>query len=443
VALTLTAEAVAATPPSGAVPLPLRRQGDFMRLWGGQTVSQLGSAVTDLALPTLAVLQLDAGASQVGLLVACGRLPFPLLGLPVGTLLDRVRRRPAMIAADVGRCALLALIPLLSALGMLQLWVLYLVALGVGSLTVVFDVAYMAYVPELVGTDQLAAANTRLELSRSAATIGGPGLGGILLQVVGAARAILADAASFAVSAVSLLAIRRREPEPPAAPSVHRRMRAEVAEGVRHVLGHPILRSLLLTTTGMVFFAHMAETALLLFAYLVLHLSPGELGVVITTIGAGAVMGALAARPVGRALGVGHAMAVSTALGGVLLGLMPLALVLPAMPTLIALGLLMGAQDTVFNIHQLTLRQALTPDRLRGRMTAVFRTAYWGAWPLGNVVGGLLAGLVGPAAVVAAGGVGSAGAGAALLFTPAGRIRALPRAAPELRVVAAGAAAVP
>lgn len=395
-----------------------------MLLWGGQTISQLGSAVTDLALPTLAVFQLGAGAAQVGLLVACARLPFPLLALPVGAIVDRIHRRPAMIAADAGRCALLALVPLFSALGLLHIWVLYLVALAVGSLTVVFDIAYMAYVPALVGTEQLAQANSRLSLSSSVAAIGGPGLGGILLQVVGAARAILADALSFALSALALLTIRRREPLP--APALHSRLRGAVSEGVRHVFSDSVLRSLVLATMAMVFFAHMAETALLLFAYVVLHLSPGQLGIVITTIGAGAVVGALAARPLGKAFGVGRAMSVSSACGGSLLALMPLAMVFPAMPTLIVLGALVGIQDTVNNIHQLTLRQALTPDRLRGRMTAVFRTAYWGAWPLGNLVGGVLAGLVGSAVVIAVGGAGSACAAVALLFTSAGRIRELP-----------------
>ena len=184
------------------------RRRDFALLWGGQTVSEIGSAVTTLALPTLAIFAFHAGPAAVGLMVASERLPFPVVALFAGAIVDRVRRRRVMVGCNLARLAVLALIPLLSAAGALQLWELFIAAAAMGVFTVFFDVAYMAYMPGLVGPDQLLEANSRLQVTWSAAQTVGPGLGGVLVQAVGAARAVLVDALSFLVSSVALLSIR-------------------------------------------------------------------------------------------------------------------------------------------------------------------------------------------------------------------------------------------
>lgn len=400
----------------------LWRHADFRRMWFGETVSEVGSAVTELAFPTVAVLQLGASAGAVGLLSACSRLPFPVLALIVGVYVDRLRRRPVMVLADAGRCVCIGLVPLLALFGALRLWALDLVALTAGVLTVLFDVAYLAYVPSLVGEEQLAEANAKLELSFSTAAVGGPGVGGLLIQAVGAARAVTADAASFLVSLVALLRIRRREPAPEPVPE-GRHLHHDLVEGIAHVVRDPVLGSLALSVALLVFALHGVEIVFIVFAYRSLHLSPGELGVLLTVNGIGSIVGALIARRVTTLLGHGPTMGVAGVVAGVLVAIEPLALLLPAIPFLVGILIVDGACGSVQNVAQVTVRQLRTPARLRGRMNAVFRTAYWGAWPLGNLVGGILAAAFGTAQVIVGGGALAALSGVLLLVSPVGRVR--------------------
>src|SRR5258708_14410570 len=221
------------------MPRRLRHIGDFTRLWGGQTVSEVGSQVTILAFPTLAVLGFHAGPATVGLLIAAARLPFPVLALLAGVIVDRARKRPVMVVCDLARVAILVAIPLLWATGALQLWHLYVATVGMGVFTVFFDIAYLAYVPALVGRETLLGANSRLEVSMSASALIGPGLGGLLVQAMGAARAVLADATSFVVSAAALLPTRHHQTTPP--PHARRPLMREMGEGIRHVFANPVL----------------------------------------------------------------------------------------------------------------------------------------------------------------------------------------------------------
>lgn len=185
--------------PSGRVGPRRRRwvERDFLKLWAGQTVSELGSSITLLALPTAAVIGFHANAFQVGLLAATSRVPFPFLSLLAGVVVDRLPRRPILIVCDVGRCLVLASIPLAAMLNLLSLPQLFVTAFASGVLTVFFDVAYLSYVPVLAGRDELIDANARLQLGGSFAQVAGPGLAGLLVQLLGAARAIAADAGSF------------------------------------------------------------------------------------------------------------------------------------------------------------------------------------------------------------------------------------------------------
>ncbi len=408
---------------------PLWRHGDFNRLWAGQTVSVVGSSITQLALPTLAVLQLHAGPLQVGLIAACQRFAFPLLALPMGVLADRASRRRLMLGADLARCVLLGAVPVIAAVGTLQLWHLYVLAALTGGFTVVFDLAYLAYLPGLVGRGQLADANQRLEFSFSAGDIAGPGVGGLLVQLAGAARALALDAASFLFSAAMLLLIGRREVPPPRreqAPFGVRQMGREIGEGLRLVMGDPMLRGLVLCMGGFIFCAHGVDAVFIVFAYRTLHFSPGLYGLVITATGFGAVAGALSVGRVRRRLGVGPLIVASGLVATASLGAIPLALLGAPVAVLFVLGLLRGAAGTVNNVTQVTVRMLGTPDRLHARMNSVFRTIYWGAWPLGEVCGGALGSAIGVTPTIVLGGALGAVAVAAIAFTPVGRLQEFP-----------------
>ena len=398
------------------------RQHDFAFLLAGQTVSEVGSQVTVLALPTLVIFDFHSGPATVGLLVAAERLPFPVLSLFAGAVIDRVRKRPVMIGCNLARLLILGAVPLLAALGLLRLWEVFVAAVSMGVFTVFFDIAYLALVPALVTPGQLVEANSRLEITFSAASLAGPGIGGLLVQAVGAARAVAADSASFLVSALTLAAIRHRETRP--APAARTGMMREVGEGLRHVFGSPVLRAQLLCMSAAGVFAHAYEAPLFIFAYDRLHLSPGLLGAILTCEGVGSLIGGAVATRFIAAAGVGRAIAVADGAAIAMAAFIPLAAFLAAPAALLfPLFALTGLLGTVGNIAQVTLRQSLSPPRLQGRMTSVFRTFFWGAWPLGNLLGGLLAGVLGAATtLVLMGGVGAL-VNMSIVFTPLWKVR--------------------
>lgn len=398
----------------------LWRHADFLKLWAGETVSILGSSITTLALPTLAIFRFHAGPAQVGLLIALNRLAFPVLAIPAGAWLDRRRKRPVMIAADLGRLLVLGSIPAGLALGQLSLLWLYAAALLAGILTVFFDLAYLSFMPALVERRDLVEANTKLEFSYAVSNIAGPGLGGLLIQFAGAARAVLADAASFGVSAAALLMIRKAEvtPEPSG-----RRMHREIGEGLRFVLGTPLLLTLLICQGISIVGAHAVEAVEYPFAYVRLQLTPGALGGVIAFAGVGAIVGATINSSVTRRLGVGPAIALSGGVLGLCLMALPLALFGPALPILTILFFVLGVADPINNVGQLSMRQSATPDRLQARMNSIFRTVYWGFWPLGNLIGGWLGASAGLVPTIVGGGAFTAVGLLLMLLTPAGRVR--------------------
>ncbi len=401
------------------------RQRDFALLWSGQTVSEIGSAVTTLALPTLAIFAFHAGPAAVGLMVAAERVPFPFVALLAGAIVDRVRRRRVMVACNLARFLILGALPLLSGLGALRLWELFVAAAAMGVFTVFFDVAYMAFVPGLVEPNQILEANSRLQVTWSAAQTVGPGLGGLLVEAVGAARAVLVDGLSFLVSTAALLSIRRPEPPRPAQ-AQRRRLMAEIAEGLRHVFGIPVLRAQLLCMSAAGVFAHAYEAPLYVFAYDRLHLSPGLLGAMLASQGLGAMLGSVVGSRIIRRLGVGRTISLCNGFAAGVIGLLPLALfVSPAavMFPVFVLGSLVGVAG---DIAQVTLRQALTPARLQGRMGAVFRSFFWGAWPLGNLLGGLLAALIGAPATLWVTALIGAGGFLSIRFTSLWRVRDFP-----------------
>ena len=368
------------------------RNRDFQRYWFGHTVSQLGSQVTTLALPLVALLQLNATSSQVGLLRASQYLPFLLLTLPVGVLADRVRRRPLMIFADLGPAALLALIPAAAAVGVLGLPMLAAVAFGVGAFTVVFDVCYGSVLPGLIPREQLQSGNAALESSRAFASIAGPGLGGALVSLFKASGAVIADAASYLVSAASLLAIRRREPQA-ATPS--QRGFGSLLVGWRQVAHSPLLRPNTSYTAVSNLVGTAFGTVLIVFEVRELGLSGFAIGAVSALGNIGFLLGAATSRRLGRRIGIGPVICLSGLLSATGMTVMAAAPRGMPLPSLVAGQLILGSGIAMSNLQTMSLRQAITPDAVLGRVNAAVRFVGFGTIPIGGAAGGALAGSIG------------------------------------------------
>jgi len=403
----------------------LWRGRDFLRLWIGQTASSVGSAITSLALPTAAILVLHAGPLEVGLLAAFQRLPFLFLTLFAGAWLDRVRRRPVMIVADVARGLVLAAIPLAAFLGLLSMVELYVVAVVLGVFTVFFDIGVLSFLPGLIGREQLTEGYMKLDTSFSIANLVGPGLGGVLIQLISAPIALIGNAATYLISAVMLIFIRRPEPElgrsAPGAPAASR-IRDEIAEGLRWVFGHPVLRSELLGITSAIFGLVMVQPLVLVFAYRSLHFSPSLLGAIFTLEGVAGLVGLWASARVVRLLGVGRTMWLTQVVVGLGTLLMPAAQF--GQPIVVMGGalLVIGVAASIQDVNQVTLRQSLTPDRLQGRMNAIYRLFYWGSMPVASFLGGFLGDRLGASAAIEIGGLIALGAAIVIALSALGRL---------------------
>ena len=371
------------------------RHADFMRLWSAETISQLGTQVTLLALPLTAILVLDAMPFEVGVLTALEVAPFLLVGLPAGVWVDRMRRRPVLIAGDLVRAAALGTIPLAHALGHDSMALLYGVAFVTGVATVFFDVAYQSYLPSLVDRDRLPEGNAKLEVSRSTGALVGPGLAGALVQLFSAPAAILIDAISYVGSALFVGSIRRREPRVQLPEGGHPSMRAEISSGLWFVVTHPLLRPIAACTSISNLFFAMASAVLVLFAVHDLDLSPGKIGLAFGVGNVGFLLGALVADRAGRRLGVGRAIVGSIVLFGVSGFLPPLASEATGFALLAVSGGLGGFGTVVYNVNQVSLRQAITRERMLGKMSATMRFVVWGTLPLGALLGGVLGGAIG------------------------------------------------
>ncbi len=376
-------------PPGG----PLWRHRPFLLLWSGQTVSETGSAVSALLLPLLAVSVLHATTFQVAVLGALSTVPFLLLALPAGVVVDRVRRRRLMLGCDLARFALTASLPVAALLARVTLDQLYLVAAGVGVLTVFFDVAYQSCLPDLVGPALLVEANGRLGTTQSLAAFCGPPLGGALAGLAGAARAVAADAFSYAASAVSLLLIRRPEPRPvpprgPAGSGERAGFGAAMGEGPRFLFGHPVLRKVVACTAT----ANLAGGGFgaleVVFLVRDLHASATVVGAVLGAASAGGVLGGLLAGPVTRRIGSARVIWAALLVPAPLVMLLPLAR--PGWGVLLyGLGwAAYSASGVLYNTAQLSYRQTICPPALLGRLNASVRWIAWGVLPLGSLAAG-------------------------------------------------------
>lgn len=373
----------------------LWRDADFVKLWLGQFVSETGSQVSVLALPTVAILILHATPFQVGLLSALEFLAFPTLGLIAGVYADRFRRIRIMALCDVLRTLIYGSVPLAWAFGALHMEQLYVVALLAGVCTVFFDVSYQSYLPALVERKDLIEGNSKLEVTRSIAQLAGPALAGFLIQVVGAAVAVLVDAASYVVSVISLIAIRKPEPDPAASRHLRRGFWHELWEGVQVVLGNSTLWKIAGSTSTSNLGSNIFFAVFLIFTYRYLHLSPATVGLIFAAGAVGGLLGALTAGGLSNRIGLGPTLLVSVIAFGVASFAVPLAQYGFAVPILIASTAIGQFMNPVYNINQVSLRQAITPDRVQGRMNATMRTIVWGTIPVGAFIGGVLGSTIG------------------------------------------------
>jgi predicted MFS family arabinose efflux permease len=380
--------------------------------------------VSNLALPLAAIIVLDASAFEVAFLGAVQFVPFLLFTLPAGVWVDRLRRKPILVIADIVRGALLATIPLAYAFDWLTIWQLYVVGFGVGVCTVFFDVSYQSYLPSLVDRDQLVEGNSKLEISRSGALIAGPGLAGALVGAITAPYAILVDAVSFVASAGFLFRIRATEerPEPAASPHLGR----ELKEGLRYLVRHRYWRPFAICTATSNFFSNVAFSIFLVYAVRTLGLSPQLIGLSLIPIGVGGVVGALLTSRISSRLGVGPTIIAAAVVFG------PAALLVPAAPTsfplpfLAASFALLGFAGIVYNITGISLVQTLTPERLLGRLNASRRFIVWGTIPLGALVGGILASTIGLRPTLWVGAAGSCLCFVPILLSPLRSLREMP-----------------
>jgi MFS family permease len=406
---------------------PLLRQPDFRALWSAETVSELGTQVSVLAIPLMAIKVLHATTFQVGALTAIEFAPFVIVGLPAGAIVDRVRRRPVMMVCDLGRAASLATLPLAHALGWLTIWQLFAVVFANGVMTVFFDVSYMSILPSLVRRDEIADGNSKLEVSRSGATVAGPGMAGVLVQIIGAVSAVLVDAVSFVGSALFLSRIRAAEPPiEEHADGTRPRIRDEVRAGLRYVWHHAMLRPIALCTATSNFFSSMLSAVFLVYAVRTLHYSAGTVGLVFVFGGVGSVIGALVCARVSRPIGTGPAIVAAiflSSVGSLLLGFAPRA---GAFAWFAVGWTFFGFGGVVYNINQGSLRQAITPARMQGRMNASMRFMVWGTMPFGALLGGALGTSIGLRPTLIVSGLGSVLAVAWVLAPAVRTLRAIP-----------------
>jgi MFS family permease len=412
----------------------LRRHAAFRNLWFGQTISVFGDQITMIALPLVAVLTLDAGPLAVGVLAAAGWAPHLVLSLGVGEWIDRrSSKRRALVWADVLRAATLATIPLAYAVDALTLAHLFAVALTVGSLTVVFDMAYATFLPLVVPREDVVEAQGRMSVSRSASYIGGPALGGALVQALTAPVALAADALSFLGSALFVSRARVAEPEPEVAEGT---LWSRLGVGLRFVFTHPLLRAGVLCTSTINFFNLAFNAILVLFMSEELGLSPGLIGVVFSAGAVGALAGALVAPAVGRRLGIGPAVVA----GAVLFPLPLVAFPLAGGPewavvaTLIAAEALSSIGVMLYDVNLNSLNLLATPWRLRGRQSGAARLPNYGVRPLGALAGGLLAEAIGLRGALLIGALGALGGVLWLLASPMPRTREIAEAEAEAAV---------
>jgi len=398
----------------------LWRDRDFMKFWSAETFSLLGSQVSLVAIPLLAVTSLTASPFEMGMLNAAQFAPFLLLTLAAGVWVDKHRRLPMLIGTNFGRAVLFGLIPLAMALKLLNIRLLSALVFLAGMLTVVFELAYQSYLPSLVGHEHLIEGNGKLEGSRSFAQMSGPGTAGVLVGAAGAPFAILIDAVTYLVSAVTLLFVRRTEPEPQPSAGPRKSLRAQVGHGLRLSVSNTYLRALGAEAAVYNLFNQMLWAVLILHLARGMHFHPAVIGLVLTMEGVGALLGSLVAARLGRRWGLGH-----TLIGSIVVA-NAAPLLIPAAPSgwvlaapLIGVALMInGTGIVVYSIQAISVRQAAVTTDVLGRTNASYRFTVTGAAAIGALIGGALGGLIGPRATMIVGALGTLAAMCFVIRSP-------------------------
>jgi MFS family permease len=412
----------------------LWRNAAYLRLWSAATISTYGSLVTRTALPFTAILLLGASPAEIGVLRVAELLPGFLFGLVAGAWVDRVRRRPLMIATDLGRALLLVTIPLAALAGSLGLTHLYVAAALVSVLDVMFDVAYQSYLPQVVARHELVEANSKLSAAASVAEASAFASGGWLVQVLTAPLAILIDALTFVASAGFVARI--RAPEPPVNPAGSVSLpavTAEITEGLRAVWDNALLRGMAAAGTAQNLSFGLVGTVFLLYVNQELGFSPGVLGMIFAVGGVSSFLGALVAGRLSR-YGVGLVMTATLLVAAVGQALVPLATAASSVGLVLLIGQQVVADSalTVYDINQVSLRQAIAPERVLGRVNASMRVAEVGALLLGTILAGYLGEAVGLRATLWLGVVCSVVSAGALALSPVRDVRRIPTSSHEV-----------
>jgi predicted MFS family arabinose efflux permease len=396
----------------------------FRKYLASETLGEFAFTISGLAISLTAVLVLSAGAFEMGALGAARTLPFLLIGLLAGVIVDRGRRQSILVATSLTLGLLLASVPAAAFTGLLRIELLYLVAFGTGAMSVIGTVAYQSFLPVLVGRGRLVEANSLVQLSSSAALIAGPGLAGLLVAAVTAPATLLVAAALSVAAALLLYLVNVAEPqpvEPGSRPSIVR----QVHEGLRIVTRDPALLAITLTGATHNFCSNGMLTALyVLFATETLGLTAPELGLVFAAGGPGAIIGSLVAGRLSETFGVGPTIGVMQVLTGVARMALPLAALVGPPMVVLALGeFLLGTVRSVLNINGVSLRQRLTPDHQQGRMNASIRFIMWAAVPVGSLLAGWLGTAIGLVPTLWIGVVGTFGASLWIFASPLARAR--------------------
>jgi MFS family permease len=409
--------------PKGAV----WQSPDFVRLWSAATVSNLGTQVSLLALPFVAILTVQASTFEVAALGAAESAPLLLFALPAGAWIDRIRKRPVMLGADIGSAAALGSIPIAHAAGVLTIWQLFAVGFASGTLSIFFDVASQANLPAVVPREQLAEGNAGLQISGQTAQVAGPGLAGVLIGFVGAPYAVVADAISFLASAA--IVSRLRQVEPLRERIAGRRLRAEIRDGLRYVIRHPIMRPGMFFTATANLFNSIFFSVFLLFAVRTLGLSAKQVGLVFVCANIGSLATAVLIPRLHRRFGLGRVMLVTSASGWALL-LIPLARGSGdwRIPMLAAGIFVWSGAAVIYNTTSTTLSQATTPPSMLARAASSRRVVAWGTIMPATLLGGVLGTYLGLQTTLFIGAIGRGLAGLIILRSPVRSIRTLEEA---------------
>jgi MFS family permease len=451
----------------------LFRHPNYARLWTAATVSLFGTQISQIAIPFIAAVLLNASAGEVGLLTTIEFLPFLLFTLPAGVWVDRYPKKRILVIGDLGRAVMLVSIPIAYALGALTIWQLYVVGFVNGLMTVFFDVADQSYLPTILERDELVEGNAKLQISQSSAQILGQPFGGGIVAVLTAPVAVLIDAVSYLGSAALILSIRERartavvgvlrraepvdavaaltateaddvapssaagvsvgieEATPAGQPDDQGGMRQQIVDGLRYILRHEYLGNIAATTATSNLFGNIGFAIFPVYAYKVLLLTPAAVGTIGGLGGAGVLLGALVANRVQARIGVGRTIIVAAAATGPVGLLMPLATPEVAFWFLSVSLFLAAILNVIYNVSQISLRQAITPEHFLGRMNATMRFLVWGTIPIGSLIGAGLSEVIGVRATIWVSALLSLLAFLPVLFSPVRGIQSIPSGEPE------------